>query len=95
MNMASTVLNLSESSTEGKSIPNILPSNSTSEIPNGGVVAWIQCAGSFFLFFNCWGVVNTFGKYAIGMREFRGEILNRMPFFRGLPNILRAFSATI
>ena len=93
--MASTELNPSESSTEGKSIPDVLPSNPTSEIPNGGVVAWVQCAGSFFLFFNCWGVVNTFGKYIIGMRQFRSEILNRLPFSRGLPNILRAFSATI
>lgn len=22
--------------------------------PNGGVKAWLQVAGSFFLFFNCW-----------------------------------------
>ncbi|KAJ5433025.1 uncharacterized protein N7458_012181 [Penicillium daleae] len=31
--------------------------------PNGGLVAWLQVAGAFFLFFNCWGVVNTFGVY--------------------------------
>ena len=30
-------------------------------IPDGGFIAWLQCGGSFFLFFNCWGVVNTFG----------------------------------
>ena len=92
--MASTESNPSESSTEEKSIPDVLPSNPTSEIPDGGVVAWVQCAGSFFLFFNCWGVVNTFGKYIVGRRQFRGEILKRLLFSRGLPNILRAFSAT-
>jgi hypothetical protein len=29
--------------------------------PNGGFQAWLQVAGSFFLFFNCWGTVNAFG----------------------------------
>ncbi|MCJ1453667.1 hypothetical protein MMC28_004015 [Mycoblastus sanguinarius] len=31
--------------------------------PNGGLVAWIQVAGSFFLFFNSWGTVNAFGVF--------------------------------
>ncbi|EAW12156.1 putative MFS monocarboxylate transporter [Aspergillus clavatus NRRL 1] len=31
--------------------------------PNGGMVAWLQVVGAFFLFFNSWGVVNTFGVY--------------------------------
>ncbi|KAJ5758754.1 hypothetical protein N7520_005910 [Penicillium odoratum] len=31
--------------------------------PNGGPVAWLQVAGAFFLFFNSWGVVNTFGVF--------------------------------
>ena len=26
------------------------------------VFAWLQCAGAFFLFFNSWGLVNTFGN---------------------------------
>lgn len=26
--------------------------------------AWLQCAGAFFLFFNSWGLVNTFGEYS-------------------------------
>lgn len=93
--MASTELKLNESSNEEKSIPNGLPSNPTSEIPNGGVLAWIQCAGSFFLFFNCWGVVNTFGKLSIGTRNLSDGILNKMTLYRGISNILRAFSATI
>ena len=28
---------------------------------DGGGIAWLQCAGAFFLFFNSWGLVNTFG----------------------------------
>lgn len=31
--------------------------------PDGGILAWMQCLGSFFLFFNCWGIVNTFGTF--------------------------------
>jgi len=34
-----------------------------SDIPNGGFVAWYQVLGSFFLFFNCWGIVNSYGVY--------------------------------
>ncbi|MCJ1367598.1 hypothetical protein MMC16_006732 [Acarospora aff. strigata] len=30
---------------------------------NGGLVAWSQVVGSFFLFFNSWGIVNAFGVY--------------------------------
>ena len=71
--MASAELELNGSSNEEKSIPDVLPSNPTSEIPNGGVLAWIQCAGSFFLFFNCWGVVNTFGKFSMEMPGFSME----------------------
>lgn len=38
------------------------PDGNVSRIPDGGRVAWIQCAGSFFLFFNGFGMINTFGK---------------------------------
>ncbi|KAK5998069.1 MFS-type transporter dbaD [Cladobotryum mycophilum] len=31
--------------------------------PNGGLQAWLQVLGAFFLFFNSWGIVNTFGVY--------------------------------
>lgn len=31
--------------------------------PNGGIVAWSQVVGAFFLFFSSWGVVNTFGAF--------------------------------
>ena len=31
--------------------------------PNGGLPAWFQVSGSFFLFFNSWGIINTFGVF--------------------------------
>ncbi|KOS19716.1 Riboflavin transporter MCH5 [Escovopsis weberi] len=31
--------------------------------PDGGFVAWLQVVGSFFLFMNSWGVVNSFGVF--------------------------------
>ena len=35
------------------------PSKCIREIPNGGVKAWLQVLGSFFLFFNTWyGLIN-------------------------------------
>ncbi|KAL3957202.1 hypothetical protein ACCO45_007780 [Purpureocillium lilacinum] len=39
------------------------PVNDTDSIPNGGTKAWIQVIGSFFIFFNTWGIINTFGAY--------------------------------
>ncbi|KAK0936611.1 hypothetical protein LTR29_011849 [Friedmanniomyces endolithicus] len=32
-------------------------------VPNGGLRAWLQVLGSFFIYFNAWGIVNTFGTY--------------------------------
>ncbi|KAF2115827.1 major facilitator superfamily domain-containing protein [Lophiotrema nucula] len=37
--------------------------NNVSSIPDGGLWAWLQVLGAFFLFFNSWGVINTFGSY--------------------------------
>ncbi|OWY57886.1 MFS general substrate transporter [Alternaria alternata] len=34
-----------------------------SKIPNGGLWAWLQVLGGFFLLFNSWGIINTFGSY--------------------------------
>ncbi|KAF2660427.1 MFS general substrate transporter [Lophiostoma macrostomum CBS 122681] len=34
-----------------------------SSIPDGGLWAWLQVVGAFFLFFNSWGIINTFGSY--------------------------------
>ncbi|KAF7860283.1 hypothetical protein EAF04_008411 [Stromatinia cepivora] len=43
-------------------LPRVAP-NPHADIPNGGVVAWLQVVGSFFLFFNSWGIVNMFGAF--------------------------------
>lgn len=37
--------------------------NNIRSVPNGGLTAWLQVLGSFFLFFNTWGIVNSFGTY--------------------------------
>ncbi|KYK53982.1 hypothetical protein DCS_05931 [Drechmeria coniospora] len=39
-----------------------LPS-SQSPPPDGGLVAWLHVLGGFMLFFNSWGLLNTFGVY--------------------------------
>ncbi|KAJ5587825.1 uncharacterized protein N7459_003590 [Penicillium hispanicum] len=31
--------------------------------PNGGLVAWLQVAAGFMLFFNTWGMINTFAVF--------------------------------
>ncbi|KAL4783590.1 major facilitator superfamily domain-containing protein [Aspergillus varians] len=31
--------------------------------PDGGLVAWLHVAGGFMLFFNTWGMMNTFGVF--------------------------------
>lgn len=31
--------------------------------PNGGTKAWLQVFGAFFLNFNTWGLLNTFGTF--------------------------------
>lgn len=31
--------------------------------PNGGITAWLQVLGVFMIFFNSWGILNTFGVY--------------------------------
>ncbi|KAJ5908482.1 hypothetical protein N7495_001164 [Penicillium taxi] len=35
----------------------------SSTIPDGGLEAWSQVIGSFFLMFNCWGIVNCYGGF--------------------------------
>ncbi|TVY17341.1 Aspyridones efflux protein apdF [Lachnellula arida] len=39
------------------------PESHVSSIPNGGLRAWLQVPGSFFLVFNTWGIVNSFGVF--------------------------------
>ena len=36
--------------------------NNIKSVPTGGTTAWLQVLASFFLFFNSWGIINTFGK---------------------------------
>ncbi|KAL9056369.1 MAG: hypothetical protein Q9162_002960 [Coniocarpon cinnabarinum] len=37
--------------------------NDVNSVPNGGLVAWLQVLGAWSLFFNTWGILNTFGVY--------------------------------
>ncbi|KAH0012615.1 MFS general substrate transporter, partial [Aureobasidium melanogenum] len=37
--------------------------NNVAAIPNGGTKAWLQVLGAWVLFFNSWGIINTFGAY--------------------------------
>ncbi|KAK3695698.1 major facilitator superfamily transporter monocarboxylate [Podospora appendiculata] len=39
------------------------PSHASGPPPNGGVQAWIQVASGFAIFFNSWGILNTFGIF--------------------------------
>lgn len=34
---------------------------SSSPPPDGGIWAWLQCAGGFCICFNTWGMLNSFG----------------------------------
>ncbi|MCJ1383129.1 hypothetical protein MMC17_006242 [Xylographa soralifera] len=34
--------------------------------PNGGILAWLQVAGSFCIFLNTWGIVNMYGGVVTG-----------------------------
>jgi hypothetical protein len=36
-----------------------------SSVPNGGLRAWLQVLGGFFVLFNTWGILNTFGAYQL------------------------------
>ncbi|CAF9904023.1 MAG: hypothetical protein ALECFALPRED_004806 [Alectoria fallacina] len=36
---------------------------SSNKIPDGGFFAWLQVAGAYCIFFNTWGVVNSYGVY--------------------------------
>ena len=34
-----------------------------SPVPDGGLTAWLQVVGGFMLFFNTWGLLNTFASF--------------------------------
>lgn len=42
--------------------------------PDGGLKAWLQVLGGFMLFFNTWGILNTFGVYQTYYES--GELFN-------------------
>ncbi|KAF2863018.1 MFS general substrate transporter [Piedraia hortae CBS 480.64] len=37
--------------------------------PDGGLTAWLQVLGGFFLFFNTWGMINAFGVFQAFYQE--------------------------
>ncbi|KAK9318126.1 major facilitator superfamily domain-containing protein [Lipomyces starkeyi] len=37
--------------------------NPFDDVPDGGFVAWVQVSGSFFMYFNSWGLTNSFGAF--------------------------------
>lgn len=39
------------------------PTNALPPPPNGGTLAWLQVAAGFVLFFNTWGMINTFAVF--------------------------------
>ncbi|RAO69471.1 uncharacterized protein BHQ10_005483 [Talaromyces amestolkiae] len=43
--------------------PSSKPVDISSEPPDGGLTAWLQVLGAFLLFFNSWGLVNSFGVF--------------------------------
>ncbi|KAI5862042.1 putative MFS monocarboxylate transporter [Durotheca rogersii] len=45
------------------------------EPPDGGLTAWLQVLGSYSLYFNTWGTVNTFGVY---QTYYETELLQHM-----------------
>lgn len=42
---------------------NTLPSSGTPNIPDGGLLAWLQVFCGFWAFLNSWGLVNAFGVF--------------------------------
>jgi MFS family permease len=41
----------------------VKPAGSPPPPPNGGFTAWLQVAGAFMIFFNTWGLINTFAVF--------------------------------
>lgn len=64
--------------------------------PNGGLTAWLQVLGSFFLFFNCWSVVVNLRTHLESSKLVRLDLLadssatqGYRQRIRSLPDILR------
>ncbi|EFY85727.1 MFS monocarboxylate transporter, putative [Metarhizium acridum CQMa 102] len=52
-----------EEKTLPPSPPTMPPANPAADVPNGGVQAWLHVLGAFMLYFNTWGILNTFGAF--------------------------------
>ncbi|KID95136.1 Major facilitator superfamily domain, general substrate transporter, partial [Metarhizium majus ARSEF 297] len=52
-----------EEKTLPPSPPPMPPADPAADIPNGGVQAWLHVLGAFMLYFNTWGILNTFGAF--------------------------------
>lgn len=52
-----------EPSVASEESDSIVISPDDESIPDGGFTAWLQVLGAFFMYFNTWGVVNSFGVY--------------------------------
>lgn len=63
----------------------VIPWNLASTIPDGRTTAWLQCAGSFSLLLNSFGLVNSFGVFRIV-----SCLDNSDETFRCLPDLLSA-----
>lgn len=46
-----------------------LPPAVPGEVPDGGALAWLQVVACWFLMFNSWGIINTFGAYQTFYQE--------------------------
>lgn len=51
----------SEMNEQRGEVVNVPAKNLPVSVPNGGFVAWLQCASSFALFMASWGIVSSFG----------------------------------
>ena len=71
-----------------RQVPSSKPSvNNIRSVPNGGTIAWLQVLASFFLFFNSWGIVNTFGMSRTWLVTFIFDNLANDPV-RIIPGLL-------
>lgn len=60
-------------------------------LSDGGLQGWLQCLGAFFMFFNSWGIVNTFGSGNPPQLEFPLPIIKSN---RSISNVLRTTSSS-
>jgi MFS family permease len=57
----STVLEQVVSTASSK--PSVNDAAAAQSVPDGGLKAWLQVLGGFFIYFNTWGIINAFGTY--------------------------------